>query len=367
MGQLDPVSMRQVAEAAGVSVSAVSLALRNSPKVSQARRDEIVRIAERLGYRPDPRITELMEHLRTTRMQRNPARIALVVPELDRAHLEHYPPILGLMEGVQNVADHAGYGLDLFLLAEERLTPLRLRQIVIARGIKGVILAPYASGVAQFPLDCTDLCVATAGYSIVEPRVHRACPNYLQMMDELLAACTGHGYRKVGLVMTYSEGGIGHKLFTSSLLYYQASIPREQRIPVLPRTEINPENLRTWYDQHRPEVIISAGSVYPMLRKIGLRVPTDVAFASIDISEPPRDAAGANHRYRLVGGETVKLVLTSLNLNLTGIPTDPKVVLVDSHWRDGFSLPVRSDRPGRARSSKRKAARAAPAFKGFLD
>jgi hypothetical protein len=27
-----------------------------------------------------------------------------------------------------------------------------------------------------------------------------------------------------------------------------------------------------------------------------------------------------------------------LNLNLTGVPTDPKVVLVDSHFRAGFSL-----------------------------
>ena len=46
-----------------------------------------------------------------------------------------------------------------------------------------------------------------------------------------------------------------------------------------------------------------------------------------------------DHRYQLVGAEAVNLVLTQFTLNLTGLPTNPKVVLVDSHRRDGFSLP----------------------------
>ncbi|MFO1447202.1 MAG: hypothetical protein U1F61_03400 [Opitutaceae bacterium] len=76
-------------------------------------------------------------------------------------------------------------------------------------------------------------------------------------------------------------------------------------------------------------------------------MPQDVAFASIDVSENPRDAAGADHRYNLVGREAVKQVLTLLNLNLTGIPENPKTVLVDSHQREGFTLPDKSLAPAR--------------------
>jgi hypothetical protein len=47
-----------------------------------------------------------------------------------------------------------------------------------------------------------------------------------------------------------------------------------------------------------------------------------------------------DHRYQLVGREAVKLVLTQFTLNLTGIPANPKIVLVDSHRRDGFTLPT---------------------------
>jgi hypothetical protein len=72
---------------------------------------------------------------------------------------------------------------------------------------------------------------------------------------------------------------------------------------------------------------------------MGLAIPGDLYFANLDLSEPPRQAAGMDHRYQLVGSEAVKLVLTQFTLNLTGVPPNPKVVLVDSHRRDGFTLP----------------------------
>ncbi len=72
---------------------------------------------------------------------------------------------------------------------------------------------------------------------------------------------------------------------------------------------------------------------------MGLAIPGDLYFANLDLSEPPRRAAGMDHCYQLVGSEAVKLVLTQFTLNLTGVPDKPKVVLVDSHRRDGFTLP----------------------------
>lgn len=365
------VTMRDVARAARLSVSAVSLALRNSPKISTECRDAVFRIADQLGYRRDPKITELMEHLRTARLKRSGSKIALVIPELTRDQLPHYAPVFDLMKGVGEIATYAGFELETFFLSDPGMSLRRLRQILMARGIKGVVIAPYASGVAKIDFDCTGLCVATAGYSITEPRLHRACPDYLQMMDELIADCTARGYRRVGLVMTYGEAGIGQKLFSSSLLYWQSKIPETDRIPVLPKSQISLDNLRNWIHRYQPEVIISAATVLPMLHEIGMDVPRDIAFASIDVTQTPIDAAGADHRYTLVGNEVAKLVLTMLNLNLTGVPKNPKVVLVDSHRREGFTLPEKQANPAGQRKGRRKKAGASKSghltFRGFLD
>lgn len=359
-------SMRDIARAAGVSVSAVSLALKNSPKISAGRRETILKLAEKIGYQRDPRVTELMEHLRMSRPLRPNSRIALIIPEIARAKLGDYSPLQGMIEGVEEIAARAGFFVERFFLTDPGMSLRRVRTILLARGIKGVVIAPCPSGVARLDFDCEGLCVATAGYSIVEPRLHRACPNYLQMMDELLADCAAKGYQRLGLVMTYGEGGIGHKLFTSAFLYYQSTIPPHRRVPVLPKPQISEAAIDSWFHAHRPDAIISSGSVYQILRSIGLRVPQDVGFASIDLSEQPRDAAGADHGYHLVGREAIKQVLTQLNLNLTGVPENPKAVLVDSHRREGFTLPPKAAAPARNRPRRREAVALEPSFHGFL-
>ena len=332
--------MRDVAVKAGVSISAVSLALRNQPRVSEAERRRIQSIAQRLGYRRDPEIARLMEHLRTSRVKRAVSKIAVIVPELDRQALAGYFPITEMVKGIEAHADEAGFETELFFLTDQGMTPARLRGILVARGVKGIIVAPYASGVGTLDMDMTGFCAATCGYSIVRPGLHRACPNYLQMMDELIDHLQRLHFHRIGFVMTYHRGGIGHKLLTSSYLYYQSLLRERERIPILPLENVNERDIAAWRRRHKPEVVISSGRVFNLLQSMGLAIPGDLYFANIDLSEPPRQAAGMDHRYQLVGSEAVNLVLTQFTLNLTGAPAAPKVVLVDSHRRDGFTLPA---------------------------
>ena len=331
--------MRDIARQAGVSVSAVSLALRNQPRVSEAERRRIQGIARRLGYRRDPEVARLMEHLRTARTARRASALAVIIPELDREGLAGYFPLTEIVKGVRAQADEAGFDTELFFLTDPGMTPARLRSILVARGIKGVMVAPYSTGVGTLDMDMTGFCAATAGYSIVRPQLHRACPNYLQMMDELIDHLQRLHFHRIGFVMTYARGGIGHKLFTSSYLYYQSLLPARERIPILPREDVHERAIAAWLRRHRPEVVIGSGRVFALLQGMGLAIPGDLYFANLDLSEPPRQAAGMDHQYQLVGGEAVNLVLTQFTLNLTGVPAHPKIVLVDSHLRDGFTLP----------------------------
>ena len=56
--------MKQVAEAAGVSLNTVSLALRNHRRISVKTRQHVQQVAENLGYRPDPVVAAGMARLR---------------------------------------------------------------------------------------------------------------------------------------------------------------------------------------------------------------------------------------------------------------------------------------------------------------
>src|SRR4051812_24271306 len=78
------VGLRDIAGAANVSVMTVSLALRGNPRIPLPTRDRVKRLAQQLGYQPDPELSRLMKHLRVSRMTRGRVGIALVdfYPEL---------------------------------------------------------------------------------------------------------------------------------------------------------------------------------------------------------------------------------------------------------------------------------------------
>lgn len=332
------VSLRDIAKEVGLSVSGVSLALRNSSKVSKARRDEVLQAARRMGYRKDGRIVELMEHLRTKRDDRPISKLAVLVPEIGKREARRHPFVQRILEGLEAQAEESGYGLDVIYLEELKASPKRLKGILTARGIKGVIAVPWVSGVGSLKLDIEGLCVATAGYSIIEPMLNRACTNYLQMMDELIEQACKLGYKRIGLIMTYTRGGIGHKLFASSFLFYSMLIEEAQRIPILPRRDICEDKVQAWMERYRPDVVISSEMVRGMLEGMGYSIPEDLGFASIDIAEGPDFVSGVDHRHDLVGREALKLAVADVNLNKTGLPENPKVVTVDSHYRSGCTM-----------------------------
>ncbi|MBK1880104.1 LacI family DNA-binding transcriptional regulator [Pelagicoccus mobilis] len=332
------VSLRDIAKEVGLSVSAVSLAMRNSSKVSPERRKEVLDTAERLGYKKDGRIVELMEHLRTKRDDRLISKVAVLVPEIKQEELKRFPFIRRILDGLEEQAEESGYGLDVIYLEDLKASPKRLKGILTARGIKGVIAVPWVSGVGSLKLDLEELCVATAGYSIIEPMLNRACTNYLQMMDELIEQACRLGYKRIGFIMTYTRGGIGHKLFASSFLFYSMLIEESQRIPILPRRDICEGKVKEWMDTYKPDVVISSEMVRGMLADLGYDMPKDLGFASIDIAEGPDYVSGVDHRHELVGREALKLAVADVNLNKTGLPENPKVVTVDSHYHSGETL-----------------------------
>ena len=344
------ISQRDVAVAAKVSVATVSLALRNHPKISPKVRARIRATASRLGYHADPQLSTLMGQVRTVRRRRAPSKLAVLIPELTPTQLRGYHPIMEILAGAREMAEEAGFALEYFHLTDPGMTSQRLRTILRTRGIQGVMVTPFASGVGRLDFDFTGFAAATAGYSIVEPHLHRSCPDYLQMMDETLEWITRQGYRRVGLALTYRPGGIGHKLFSSSFLYYQNQIPKSDRIPILPKADISDESVLRWIEEHQPEAIVSSVAVYQQLLRLRVPVPRRIKFSSIDLAESPQNVAGVDHGYRLVGREVIRLIHSQLVFNLSGIPDHPKVVLVDSHWRPGFTMPGNPSR-GEARTA----------------
>src|SRR5690606_18960558 len=119
------VAITDVAQAAGVSKMTVSRALRGERGIAAATRERIQVLAEKLGYRPDPAVSELMGRLRKS-------RIAGLEPI---AWLTSYDTIGGwrtnpgtseMYRGAADQARKLGFRLEEFSLNTPGMTPKRL-------------------------------------------------------------------------------------------------------------------------------------------------------------------------------------------------------------------------------------------------
>jgi LacI family transcriptional regulator len=72
------MNLRELARIANLSPSAVSLALRDSPKISVSTRDRVRKLAEQHSYQPDAKVIEVMRHLRKPRALRQQACFGVI-------------------------------------------------------------------------------------------------------------------------------------------------------------------------------------------------------------------------------------------------------------------------------------------------
>jgi DNA-binding LacI/PurR family transcriptional regulator len=135
-----PVTIRDVAAAARVSVATVSRALSSPHLVNQVTRERVLAVATELGYRPSPAARSLI----TGRT----ANIGIVVPDLGN------PFFTGVLKSVQARAREAGYAVlvgdsDEDPAAEEELVRMMAKQVdgvlLCSPGIKDGLITALAA------------------------------------------------------------------------------------------------------------------------------------------------------------------------------------------------------------------------------
>lgn len=331
-----PVTMQMIADKAGVSRMAVSLALRNSPKISPATRKRIREIAEELGYRPNPLVSALMTQLRDVRRVPRPTTLAYLTTYPTADGWRRPGPFVEFFEGAKVRAEALGYTLEEWWAAQPGMSEQRLSDILFNRNIHGLLVAPLPPGSSALHLEWTKFAAATIGFSLVEPAIPRASNDQYQSITVALQELSALGYKRIGLAITDEEDVRVQRKWSAGFLVHQQSLPAKQRVPSLRSDSSFASAFTEWFRKNEPDAILSQEPrCIEYLGRLGIQVPRDVGFAHLALTDSDTGLAGIHQNGRLVGASMIDLVDAQLRRNERGVPSVPKTVLVQGRWVPG--------------------------------
>lgn len=281
------VTLKDVADRAGVSIKTVSNVVRGVPKVSAATRDRVTRAVHELGYRPNPSA----RRLRTGRS----GLIALAVPNLTTPYFA---------ELAQHVRAEAAR-LGLTVLIEETMgdakEELRLATGVGADLLDGVILSPLhvsldelAPVTHEIPL----VLLGERGYERDRITADHVMIDNIAAARDVTAHLAGLGRTRIAAigVTTTPSASARQRLEGFHQALHQAGLTYDPRLAPAIRRFDRPDGLLAMRDLLRlpagvrPDAVFCFSDLLAIgaqraLYEAGVDCPGEVAVAGIDGSQ----------------------------------------------------------------------------------
>jgi len=339
------VTMQEVARAAGVHQTTVSLALRNDPRLPAETRARLQKGAREMGYTPDPMLAALNAYRGAKRGIGAPVTMAFVLDLKDRRELAALYPHRMFLEGARERAQEIGYKLEVFYLASHTDAAVaRLERTLRARGITGGILGAFVDREISFQMAWEHFSVVLIESEQLNLALHMVANHQLMVTRMAVRRLRELGYRRVGIAVGAREEFYLQQAFTAGYFVELAQPPELPRLPPCllapaPFSKIG-STVLSWVRANEIDAVITNWHAVPrMLRQKGLRVPGDVVVATLDFSPEEGPNAGMRQNHRVVGQRAVEQLAILMKTNRRGLVASPNHTLIDGEWVDGSDVP----------------------------
>ncbi len=347
------VTLRDLARATGLHFTTVGLALRGDRRVAAETAAQVRAAAERLGYRPDAMLSALSSYRHRAGTFRG--TVGYLLPAPLRQILERNDGYRIAYQAAVAAAEAAGLKVQPIHALAPGFTPERLAQMLEARGIRALILAPLFQPGEYPALPWEKFSVVAIGYSVLRPAFHRVSPHQARSTRELIRVLRERGYVRIGFVLSQNANvRTGHN-FLGAYLAEQELQPESSRLrPLVTAADAAaPAELARWLKRERPDALMATGpELLDQVEALGYRVPGALGLALTGIRPRQPQIAGMDERWDAIGQAAIDLTLSLMKNHEIGVPAFPRFVLVEGAWTEGKTVRAAADlENGQARSS----------------
>ncbi len=306
--------MKDIAARAGVHQTTVSLALRNHPSLPQKTRDRIQKLAEEMGYRPDPALSALVAYRQSTKQNQADQVIAYIVncrneEELNESHVNRQ-----LIENARIRASQLGYKLDLFWFGRDYKTSSSLNRVLKTRGIQGIILGAFDYHNIDLQLEWEFFSVVKINLLPTKLEFDAVLSNQMFGVRLAMRELREHGIRHVGLAVADHDETHNRNMFSAGYMVGQRHLDVNDTIPPFifhrkPNEELI-QDVVEWARKHKLQAILSNWNSFDEAAwQLTTEYGQDCRFVPLDADERTKRYGGIFQNHPLVGRRAVDMVV----------------------------------------------------------
>jgi len=345
------VTLREIANATGVSRMTVSAALRGDGRVAPMTREKILAEARRLGYTPNSRLSRLMTEVAAVRHRTYRGLLAYLHTEETKDGWEKNDG--KSYDAICKRAEHYGYQVEPFWVSDPELSPDRINRILWSRGVEGIIMPNLAwnwfcKGKRTFPLDWSKFCAVEINDTIIKPTLNLVRHNHFEGIVNAIGRLESMGYRRIGLCLKSEDDLRTHHRWTAAYLLWHTMRGLPSSLKPLLADDIKAPALKAWVDRHQIEVVVSPGlAVLRGLREAGYSVPDEVGFASLDLwGNGWSTVTGVDQQHaKMLCPMAVDFLVNLIYKRARGVPENPIQWIYPGVWRNGKTTRQQTSAP----------------------
>ena len=340
------VTLKHIAARAGVHVTTVSMALRNSPRLAAATRTRLQELAAEMGYQPDPMLSSLMVYRKNTIQPHYQGTLAWI--NTDPVAPQQF--VSDLRKGAEERCQELGYQLETLYLS--KMGPDRLAKICLARNIQGLMFPPLMARYEDMILPWDRFSTVGLGLTLSRMRHHVVANAQYHSARLGLRALNQHGYRRIGFVSSPdSDERTDHNFSSGYQVERDLLLKKGEQSAVLPILNLTDEypsqklQFKAWYEEHRPDAILTLLlHCSRLMGDLGISYE-ECGLALLALTDPNGEVAGVCQNDHVIGRSAVDFLVGMIQRNERGMPSAPLQILVESSWLEGATVPRPALRP----------------------
>jgi len=323
------MTMSKLAKLLGVSEATVSMALRNNPAISPLTRERVKKLAVEVGYRGNMLVNALMTQVRRGRVESSGEVIALLqegpVPS-------DSVTVINGTKSAQERARQLGMKLEVFSLGRLGEKSQQVDRVMFSRGILGVIIAPMPLNLKPLVMDWDRYAWVAVGYSFQQQMMNRVANTHFTGLATCYERLRQAGCKRIGCVLSRDEDRRARYYWhaaakSSPYIHGGATIP-----PLMLEKTFTRQEFEAWFRRHRLDAVIGNHPDYAAKWIAELRLKA--SYATLDLVDDNRPLSGIRQSWEAIFSTAVDQLAGELARNEFGLPTSPKVTLIEGVWTE---------------------------------